>query len=65
VCARLGRTAVGARVGVFGFPLLQLLFETPNRVAATGGLLCIIGLRFAQAAVAARRTGPPGAGGQA
>ena len=65
VLALLGRTAVGARVGVFGFPLLQLLFETPNRVAATGGLLCIIGLRFAQAAVASRRTGRTDAGGQA
>jgi glycerol-3-phosphate acyltransferase PlsY len=65
VLALLGRTAVGARVGVFGFPLLQLLFETPNRVAATGGLLCIIGLRFAQAAVAAARPDGRDAGGQA
>jgi glycerol-3-phosphate acyltransferase PlsY len=42
--------AWGARVGVFGFPLAQLLFETPNRVAATGALMSIIGLRFALAA---------------
>ena len=38
-----------ARVGVFGFPLVQLAFESKERVAATGALLCIIGLRFAQA----------------
>jgi glycerol-3-phosphate acyltransferase PlsY len=42
--------AWGARVGVFGFPLAQLLFDTPNRVAATGALMSIIGLRFLLAA---------------
>ena len=42
--------AWAARVGVFGFPLVQLAFEPAERVAATGALLCIIGLRFAQAA---------------
>jgi glycerol-3-phosphate acyltransferase PlsY len=57
--------AWGARVGIFGFPLAQLLFETPNRVAATGVLMSIIGLRFALAALADRRLaraadGPPG-----
>ena len=41
--------AWAARVGVFGFPLVQLAFEPKERVAATGALLCIIGLRFAQA----------------
>lgn len=46
--------AWAARVGVFGFPLAQLLFEPKERVAATGLLLSIIGLRFAQAAVAGR-----------
>ena len=51
----LGRTALGARIGVFGFPVLQLVLESPNRVAATGGLMCIIGLRFGLAAVASRR----------
>lgn len=50
--------AWGARVGVFGFPLVQLAFDSKERVAATGALLSIIGLRFAQAAVADRsRTG--------
>jgi glycerol-3-phosphate acyltransferase PlsY len=42
--------AVAARVGVFGFPVAQALVEPKERVAATGGLLCIIGFRFAQAA---------------
>lgn len=44
-----GRTALGARVGVFGFPLLQLALESPHRTAATGALMSIIGLRFALA----------------
>lgn len=48
-----GSFAWGARVGVFGFPLVQLVWDTPNRVAATGGLMCIIGLRFATAGRAA------------
>ena len=51
----LGRTALGARIGVFGFPVVQLVLESPNRVAASGGLMCIIGLRFGLAAVASRR----------
>jgi glycerol-3-phosphate acyltransferase PlsY len=38
--------AWGARVGVFGFPLVQLLFAPAIEVAATGGLMCIIGVRF-------------------
>lgn len=47
----LGRSlALAARVGVFGFPLVQLGFESKERVAATGALMCIIGVRFAQAA---------------
>ncbi len=43
--------AIAARVGVFGFPLAQLLVESKERVAATGALMCIIGVRFAQAAL--------------
>lgn len=50
-----GRTALGARIAVFGFPLLQLLLESPQRTAATGALMSIIGLRFA---LAARRPAP-------
>jgi acyl phosphate:glycerol-3-phosphate acyltransferase len=38
--------AWGARVGVFAFPLIQLAFDPASHVAATGGLMCIIGLRF-------------------
>ena len=38
--------ARGARVAVFGFPLVQLAFDPPQRVAATGALMTLIGLRF-------------------
>ncbi|MFG1948136.1 glycerol-3-phosphate acyltransferase [Nonomuraea sp. NPDC048826] len=47
--------AVGARLAVFGVPVLQLLFAPVELVAATGGLMCLIGLRFGQAARTARR----------
>jgi glycerol-3-phosphate acyltransferase PlsY len=57
------RFAVGARVAVFGFPVIQALFEPRARVAATGALMCIIGLRFAMAAYAER--GATAAGGTA
>jgi len=43
---RLG-FAVGARVGVFGFPLLQLATSPVEHVVATGALMCLIGARFA------------------
>lgn len=49
--------AVAARVGVFGFPVAQLLVDSKEHVAATGVLMCIIGLRFAQAALRARAQG--------
>jgi len=48
--------AAGARAGVFAIPLLQLPFAPIGHVAATGALMCLIGLRFGQAALAARRT---------
>ena len=38
--------ALGARVGVFGFPLAQLAFAPPEQVAATGGLMTLIGVLF-------------------
>lgn len=38
--------AWGARVGVFGFPVIQLAFDPPSHVAATGGLMTLIGLLF-------------------
>jgi glycerol-3-phosphate acyltransferase PlsY len=50
------RFAYGARVAVFGFPIIQAVFEPRSHVAATGALMCIIGVRFAMAAIADRRT---------
>lgn len=38
--------ATGARVGVFGFPVVQIAFDPVERVAATGALMCIIGALF-------------------
>ena len=46
--------AVGARVGVAGFPLAQLALDPPRRVLATGALMTLIGLRFL---FAGRRSG--------
>jgi glycerol-3-phosphate acyltransferase PlsY len=47
--AGLGRRsfAVGARAGVFAFPLAQLVVDPVERVAATGGLMCLVGVLFA------------------
>ncbi|CAN5165793.1 glycerol-3-phosphate 1-O-acyltransferase PlsY [soil metagenome] len=42
-----GSFAWGARLGVFAFPVVQLVVDGPHRVAATGALMSIIGLRFA------------------
>lgn len=51
VCAALSLTrggfALGARAGVFVFPIFQLAFDPVERVAATGGLMCVIGALFA------------------
>lgn len=47
--------ARGTRVAVFALPVLQLLFAPAGHVAGTGALMCLIGLRFGQAAVAGRR----------
>jgi acyl phosphate:glycerol-3-phosphate acyltransferase len=44
--AAVGSFAWGARVGVFAFPVVQLLFVPVEQVAATGGLMCLIGVRF-------------------
>ncbi|MEV5409987.1 glycerol-3-phosphate acyltransferase [Thermopolyspora sp. NPDC052614] len=54
--------AIGARVAVFAIPALQALFTPLAQVAATGALMCLIGLRFGQAALAARRRSPRRAG---
>ena len=45
--------AHGARLGVFAFPLAQLALEPVEEVAATGGLMCLIGALFL-----ARRSAP-------
>lgn len=47
--AGAGSFAWGARLGVFTFPVVQLVVEGPHRVAATGALMSVIGLRFAMA----------------
>jgi glycerol-3-phosphate acyltransferase PlsY len=49
--------AWGARAGVFSYPLVQLFTDGPRRTAATGALMCIIGARFAMAAIEALRVG--------
>lgn len=60
VVALVWSFAWGARIGVFGFPLLQLVVDSPFRTAATGVLMCLIGLRFALASrTNARATGGP------
>jgi glycerol-3-phosphate acyltransferase PlsY len=38
--------AWGARVGVFAFPLAQLVTDPVAHVAGTGGLMCLIGVLF-------------------
>jgi glycerol-3-phosphate acyltransferase PlsY len=50
--------AWGARVGVFAFPLVQLVVDGPVRTAATGVLMCLVGLRFWQAARGGPRQPP-------
>jgi len=45
--------AWGARLGVFAFPFAQAALYPIEQVAATGGLMCLIGLLFAL-----RRSGP-------
>jgi glycerol-3-phosphate acyltransferase PlsY len=50
--------AVGARVGVFGLPVIQAFFEPRSHVAGTGALMSIIGLRFALAALQSHRRSP-------
>jgi glycerol-3-phosphate acyltransferase PlsY len=46
VTAVAGSFAWGARVGVFAFPLAQLALAPVEQVAATGGLMTLIGLLF-------------------
>ena len=44
-----------ARIGIFGYPVIQLVIDGPVRTAATGALMAFIGLRFGQAHLASRR----------
>lgn len=56
-----GGFALGARVGVFSFPLLQLATSPVWHVAATGGLMTLIGLRFLTTSrTSGRATSAPG-----
>lgn len=48
----------GVRVGVFGYPIIQLAVDGPARTAATGVLMTFIGVRFAQASLASRTAAP-------
>jgi len=46
--------ALGARVGVFGAPLVQLLVDPVERVAATGALMTLVGALFSVRALQER-----------
>jgi glycerol-3-phosphate acyltransferase PlsY len=50
--------AWGARAGIFAFPFLQVVLDSPHRTAATGVLMSLIGLRF----LLAGRSGPATSG---
>lgn len=50
--------AWGTRVAVAAFPFVQIAVEGPYRTAATGCLMTLIGVRFAQAAVLSRTNDP-------
>jgi len=58
-CTR-GGFALGARVGVFAFPVVQLFTAPIEQVAATGGLMCLIGARFLLAGRPDRATSATG-----
>lgn len=47
--------ALGVRVGVFSFPAIELVFDSKERVAATGLLMCLIALRFVLGGAGNRR----------
>jgi acyl phosphate:glycerol-3-phosphate acyltransferase len=50
--------AVGARVGVFGYPLAQLALHPVEEVAATGALMAVIGVLFVVRRSAPATSGP-------
>ena len=47
-----------ARVAVFSFPICQLVLDGATRTAATGALMTLVGLRFAQALLRSRTSDP-------
>ena len=47
--------ALGARVGIFGAPFVQLAVDPAERVAATGALMTLIGALFGLRGLQARR----------
>ena len=51
----------GARAGIAAVAVLQLAFDGPRPTAATGGLMCLIGLLFLARRSGARATPAPGA----
>jgi len=53
--------AIFARVGVFAFPVAQLLVDPPGHVAATGALMTLIGALFAARGRSARARSARGA----
>jgi acyl phosphate:glycerol-3-phosphate acyltransferase len=53
--------AIGVRVAVFGFPVVQLATDPVERVAATGGLMTMIGVLFALRRRSVPATSGPGA----
>lgn len=50
--------AYGARTGVVAVPLVQLAVDPVGHVAATGGLMTLVGALFGLRAVASARTAP-------
>lgn len=59
VIAATRNFAVAARLAMVVLPFIQLGVDGATRTAATGALMTFIGLRFAQAALAGRRTHDP------
>jgi acyl phosphate:glycerol-3-phosphate acyltransferase len=50
--AVLRRFSLAVRIGVFALPVVQAFFDPRAHVAFTGAMMTLIGVRFAQAAVA-------------
>jgi acyl phosphate:glycerol-3-phosphate acyltransferase len=50
--AALRRFSLAVRIGVFALPVIQAFFDPRAHVAFTGAMMTLIGVRFAQAAVA-------------